>query len=79
MKQYKTDWEIIKEIAVLRTGQNGWTKELNYISWNGQKPKFDVRWWSPDKKYVGKGLTLTQDEIDLLEKVIATLPQQLEV
>ena len=29
-------YEIVKEIAVLSTGDSGYTKEINLISWNGK-------------------------------------------
>ncbi len=32
-------YEIVKEIAVLSTGDSGYTKEINLISWNGKEPK----------------------------------------
>ena len=31
-------YEIIKEIAVLSTNDSGYTKEINFISWNGNEP-----------------------------------------
>ena len=31
-------YEIVKEIAVLSTGDSGYTKEINLISWNGKEP-----------------------------------------
>jgi len=42
--KYRVDWDVIEEIAVLYESQAGWTKELNIISWNGDEPKYDVRW-----------------------------------
>ena len=35
-------YEIVKEIAVLSTGDSGYTKEINLISWNGKEPKYDM-------------------------------------
>ena len=32
-------YEIVKEIAVLSTGDSGYTKEINLISWNGKEKK----------------------------------------
>ena len=34
-------YEIVKEIAVLSTGDSGYTKEINLISWNGKEPNFN--------------------------------------
>lgn len=73
-KSYRVDWEVIEEIVVLYKSQGGWAKELNLISWNGDDPKFDVRWWNPDKTRVGKGFTFTKEELKILYD---TLPEAL--
>ncbi len=65
------DFNIVKEIGVLSTSPKGWTKELNLISWNGGKPKYDIRDWSPDHEKMGKGVTLTAEEIDALKRLLA--------
>ena len=75
-KSYRVDWEVIKEIVVLHRSQGGWAKELNLISWNGDDPKFDVRWWNPDKTRVGKGFTFTKEELKILYD---TLPEALHI
>ncbi|MHB8066095.1 MAG: YdbC family protein, partial [Ruminiclostridium sp.] len=50
-----------------------WIKELNLVSWNDRDPKYDLRDWSPEHDKMGKGITLTQDELvalkDLLNKI----------
>jgi len=63
-------YEIIEEIGVLSTNQSGWTKELNLISWNGRPPKFDIRDWSPDHEKMGKGLTLSNEELHALQELM---------
>ena len=55
-------YEIVKEIAVLSTGDSGYTKEINLISWNGKEPKYDIRSFSPNRENCGKGITLNADE-----------------
>ncbi len=75
-KSYRVDWEVIEEIVVLYKSQGGWTKELNLISWNGDDPKFDVRWWNPDKTRVGKGFTFTKEELKILYD---NLPEALHI
>ena len=54
--------EIVVEIAVLSKSDSGYTKEVNLVSWNGAKPKYDIRSWSPGRETCGKGITLTVDE-----------------
>ena len=66
-------YEIVEEIAVLSENNNGWRKELNLVSWNGRPPKFDLRDWAPDHEKMGKGLTLTNEEFEQLQKAIENM------
>ncbi|MFU2163746.1 YdbC family protein [Streptococcus pluranimalium] len=59
-------FEIIEKLLVLSENDKGWTKELNRVSFNGAEPKFDIRTWSPDHRKMGKGITLTNDEFQVL-------------
>lgn len=59
-------YEITEHIMVLSENSNGWTKELNLVSWNGSKPKYDIRDWSPEKDRMAKGITLTEEEMKIL-------------
>lgn len=56
------NYEIIKSFGQLSESSRGWTKELNMISWNNGRPKYDIRDWSPDHEKMGKGITLTEEE-----------------
>ncbi len=67
-------YEIVKEIAVLSTGESGYTKEINLISWNGKEAKYDIRSFSPNREKCGKGVTLTEAEA---EKLLAALEKVL--
>lgn len=60
MKELK--YEIVDRIAVLSRKSNGWSKQLNLISWNDNPPKYDIRDWSDDNNKMGKGITLTDEE-----------------
>ena len=66
-------YEIVEEIAVLSENNKGWRKELNLVSWNGRPPKFDLRDWAPDHEKMGKGLTLTNEEFEQLQKAIENM------
>ena len=59
-------YEIVKHLAVLSEGSRGWTKELNMVSWNDREPKFDIREWAPDHTRMGKGITLSEEEMSAL-------------
>ena len=56
-------FEIKEELGVISESAKGWTKELNLISWNGAEAKYDLRDWSPNHEKMGKGITLTADEV----------------
>lgn len=64
-------YEILETVAVLSESKSGWTKELNLISWNGREPKYDLRDWAPGKEKMGKGVTLTKDELVKLKEALA--------
>ena len=66
-------FEIIEKIAVLAEERSGWTKELNKVSFNGGEPKFDIRTWDPDHTKMGKGVTLSDEEMIILREAIADL------
>jgi len=70
-------YEIINSIGVVSTTTSGWNLELNRVSWNGKEPKYDLRSWSPDHKKMGKGVTMSEDELislcSLLNKEIEFL------
>lgn len=63
-------YEIVEKIAVLSEGTKGWRKELNLISWNGREPKYDIRDWSPNYEKMGKGVTLSNDELEKLKEAL---------
>ncbi len=66
-------FEIKENIVVLSESPKGWTKELNLISWNDKAPKYDIREWSPDHTKMGKGITLTQEELKKIKDVLVGL------
>lgn len=66
-------FEIIQNIAVLSTEKSGWTKEINLVSFNGAPPKYDIRTWDPNHEKMGKGITLTKEELTQLESIFKEL------
>jgi len=63
-------YEITKSLGELSQSPSGWTKELNMVSWNDRDPKYDIREWAPEHNKMGKGVTLTADEIILLRDLL---------
>ncbi len=66
-------FEITEHLGVISENAKGWKKELNLVSWNDREPKFDIREWSPDHTRMGKGLTLTEDEVVELKAILDEL------
>ena len=63
-------FEIEKELGSISESPKGWTKELNLISWNGKEAKYDLRDWAPEHEKMGKGVTLSIDELKKLRDVL---------
>jgi len=63
-------FEIIEKLGVFSENKTGWTMELNTVSWGGRPPKYDIRSWSPDHLKMGKGVTMTKEEIIALKKLM---------
>jgi len=66
-------YEIVKKIGVLSKAGSGWTKELNLISWNDREAKYDIRDWSADGEKMGKGVTLSREEMSALKELLNTM------
>ena len=69
-KVQELKYEIINQIGIISTTSSGWSVELNRVSWNGNEPKYDLRSWSPDHTKMGKGITLTDDDIVSLANLL---------
>ena len=67
MAEFK--YEITERIAVLSQSANGWERQLNMVSWNGREPKYDIRDWAPDGSKMGKGISLTHDELSKMMQI----------
>ena len=63
-------FEIEKELGSISESPKGWTKELNLISWNVKDDKYDLRDWDSKHKKIGKGVTLSADELKQLKEIL---------
>ncbi len=63
-------YEIRAHLGSLSRSASGWQKELNLVSWNDREPKYDLRDWSPDHQKMGKGATLTREELLALKTLL---------
>ena len=59
-----------KEIGVLSEGKGGWKLELNYVFWGGRPAKYDIRSWDQNHEKMGKGITLTKEELLALKGLL---------
>ena len=63
-------FKIEKSLGTVAEGKGGWNLELNLVSWGGRPAKYDIRSWSPDHQKMGKGVTLTKEELESLKKLL---------
>lgn len=63
-------FEIKVHVGTLSESSRGWTKELNLVSWNDKDPKYDIRDWDPEHQKMGKGVTLTAEELKKLRDLL---------
>ena len=56
------NYEIKEHIGIISENKDGWTKELNLVSWNDNDPKYDIRDWNPTHDKMSRGITLTEKE-----------------
>ena len=64
-------FDIREHIGVLSRNDNGWTKEVNIIAWNGGVPKVDIREWNPEHDRMTRGITLFEAEAQTLLKALS--------
>ena len=63
-------FEIKETVGVLSESAKGWTKELSLVSWNDKEVKYDIREWSPEHDKMGKGVTLSNEELKKLKEIL---------
>ena len=66
-------FEIVRKVGVLSKSTSGWAKELNLVSWNDREPKYDLRDWSADGQKMGKGVTLSREELVALKELLNSM------
>ena len=70
MAEFK--FEIVKNFGTI-SNNNGWVKEVNIISWNNREPIYDIRSWQEGHDQMGKGITLTSEELKTLRDLLNEL------
>lgn len=77
MADEKITYDIKEHIGVIsKNEKTNWQKEINLISWCNHPEKYDIRdWYRADDGVIkmGKGLTLTKEEVLKLKELLATI------
>ena len=63
------EYAIVEHIAVL-SEKNDRALEVNVVSWNHNIPKIDIRRWSTDHSFMGKGVALDDGEAKALYEAL---------
>ncbi|MBE6624926.1 MAG: hypothetical protein E7622_04690 [Ruminococcaceae bacterium] len=63
-------FDIVKNFGTVSDSNNGWVKEVNLVSWNEREPVYDIRVWQEGHEKLGKGITLTEEEIKNLKALL---------
>lgn len=63
-------FQIVKTLGVVSEGKGGWNLELNLVSWGGRDPKYDLRSWSADHSKMGKGTTMSLEDVKALKDLL---------
>ena len=66
------NYEIKKHIATL-SDHNGYTVEVNMISYNGAEPKLDIRKWNRNDDKMLKGVALSEEEAIALKDALLSM------
>jgi len=67
-------YQITQPVAVLGKSSDGrYTTEVNYISYNGNRPKLDIRKWDRENSTMFKGVSLTDEEAAALKRALGGL------
>ena len=64
------NFEIVKNFGTVSESNNGWVKEVNLVSWNGREAVYDIRVWQEGHEKLGKGITLTEQELKNLKALL---------
>ena len=75
MAEFK--YEIVETLGVVDT-DTPMRIELNLVKWGNRKPVLDLRKWNEDHTSMGKGFTLTKDEINGLCEMLNSLRDEEE-
>lgn len=71
-RQTKVKFEIVQNIGTL-SESGTWKKELNIVQWGENIAKYDIRAWSADHTKLGRGVTLSTEELKTLRTLLNSM------
>lgn len=68
-------FEVEKELGAIQENRNaqGMRMELNLVSFNDRKAKYDIRPWDVKHEMMGKGISLSKEELVKLKEILNSL------
>jgi hypothetical protein len=72
-------FEVKERIGVLSYSSKGWSKQLNLVSWNGRDAKYDIRDWDENLEKMGRGVSLSREELLNLRDCLDSLQFEFEI
>ena len=70
-REEKVTFDIVDHLGMVGTpDRDGFQKEVNIVSWNGRKPKVDIRAWNAEHTRMRNGIRLTEEEAEDLMNVL---------
>lgn len=54
------EFSIVKFGKVLEAFKNGWSLEINLVSWYGKDARWEIRSWNSDHTLCGKGVAISE-------------------
>jgi len=63
-------FEIKKNLGTISESTKGMKREVNVMTWNNKKPKVDIREWDEKHEKMGKGITLSKEELKQLKDIL---------
>ena len=68
--QSNYNFKIHEKIGVVSEKPNGWTLELNVVSFNGRDAKYDLREWKNDHTELRTGARFSESDLKPLMELI---------
>ena len=63
-------YDVKQTFGTLSESKGGWKTELKLVSWSDRPAKYDIRSWAPDGVKMGKGITLTAEDLAKLRDIL---------